>query len=166
MVAFMDSEKNNVAVEINAAFFLRFGLFLVAMITIFYFIAPYYITLKLAVIKPALDILYGQHAAPYIRNIPAYRGLSVSLVCFFSLIAASLYKRNVLEFFQKQWIKVIGFTVIIILYEIIAVIIEIVSSGFAGFYITALLLSVSSIIIALLLWFLLFPSLRRYFNQF
>jgi hypothetical protein len=162
----MDSEKNNVAVEINAAFFLRFGLFLVAMITIFYLLSPYYVSLKLAVIKPALDIFYGQHAAPYIRNIPAYRGLSVSLVCFFSLIAASLYKRNVLEFFQKQWIKVIGFTVIIILYEIIAVIIEIVSSGFAGFYITALLLSASSIIIALLLWFLLFPSLRRYFNQF
>jgi hypothetical protein len=165
MVAFMDSEKNNLVVEINSSFFLRFGLFLLAMMVIFYFLAPYYISLKLAIIKPALDILYGQHTAPYIRSIPAYRGLSISLVCFFSLIAASLYKRNVLEFFQKQWIKLIGFTVIIILYEIIAVLIEIVSTGLIGYYITALLLSVSSIIIALLLWFLLFPSLRRYFNQ-
>ena len=69
MVAFMDSEKNNVAVEINTAFFLRFGLFLVAMITIFYFIAPYYITLKLAVIKPAFKYLVMVNMQPPISGI-------------------------------------------------------------------------------------------------
>jgi hypothetical protein len=160
----MDSQKNKtINVVLNPSFFIKFFISLVIFIAIFYTIAPSYIAFKVSIIKPILGLFYGAKTAPYLRSIPAYRGISLSLVCFFSLIASSLQIKSIQPFFRFKWKWLLGAIALIVVYEIVAIVIEIVSTGFIGYYITAVLLSVSSVILALLLWFLLFPSLKKYF---
>ncbi|MDD4615456.1 MAG: hypothetical protein PHI40_08660, partial [Caldisericia bacterium] len=157
-------ENKKVNVVLGPSFFLRFSIALIVLIALFYILAPTYISFKVSIIKPILAFFYGAKTPPYIRSIPAYRGVSLPFVCFFSLIAASLHLQTIKTFLQSKWKLLIVSILCILTYEIVSIVIEIVSRGFIGYYVTTLLLSVSSILIALTLWFLLFPALKEYFQ--
>ena len=158
----MDSKKTEIAVRFNPLFFLRFFLFVIMLIGIFYILAPYYISFKVWIIRPLVQLFYGSKPAPYIRPIPAYRGISIALVCYIALVCSSLQKKTIRQFLPLKWKLFVASLLGIIAYEIISVVVEIVSQGFIGYYVTAVMLSVGSILLTLLLWFLLFPSLKNY----
>jgi len=155
----MDSKETQVT--LNISFLLRFLLFSFLLFLLFLAIAPYYIQAKLLLIKP-LVALFTTGRAPYVHALPAYRGISLSFVFYFSLVFASL-NRNSFPFFwkEKYWVVLIH-VIGIYLFEVLSAVFEILATGFFSYYFTTVLLSVGSLFIAILLWLFLFPSVQNY----
>jgi hypothetical protein len=155
----MDSKETQVT--LNISFLLRFLLFAFLLFLLFLAIAPYYIQAKLFLIKP-LVALFTTGRAPYVHALPAYRGISLSFVFYFSLVFSSLSKNTFSSFFKEKYWVVLIHIAVIYLFEIFSAVFEILATGFFSYYFTTVLLSVGSLFIAILLWLFLFPSVQNY----
>ena len=162
MVGKMDNEKFKVTFD--SRFVIHLVFYTLIFMILFYLLADALISLKMTIVKPSLDILYGAKTPPYIHRPPTYRGISLSLVCYVSLVSASLNKNTFVLFFRTKWKPFLVYFVSIIVFEILGIVVEIMTNNFISYYASTFILSVGSILFALVFWLLLFPSLKDFIN--
>jgi hypothetical protein len=158
----MDNEK--IKVNFDSRFAIRLVFYTLVFMVLFYFLADALISLKMSIVKPTLDLLYGAKTPPYIHRPPTYRGISLSLVCYMSLVVASLNKNTFILFFRDNWKPFLIYLVSMIAFETVGIVVEITTNSFVSYYASTFILSVGSILLALLFWFFLFPSLKDFIN--